>query len=272
MTVVGIGRGMYIGGDISSNTHGAMMPFIKWMDKSPWIGRRGLHYVYIHSTPAGVPFYIGKGNCYRAFRVKHRKNPGHIETVSRYGAENIRVSLIECESEDDAFELEKSLIKEYRCKYNLVNVASGGCGTGGYKHTDDARLHMSISRTGRRASPEHRAAIGAAHKGLVRTDEARAAMSRAWTPERRQALIKLNEEKLPPSKRPGVGAKISAAKTGMKRPDLTENRKGKCFVHRDGVGRMVAREAVALMIQDGWLPGLGPRDVCRSRLKRLGNG
>jgi hypothetical protein len=101
------------------------------------------YYAYIHRKPNGIPFYVGKGTLRRANSLKQR-NPYYLATVKKYGVENIVVNSFECNSEEDAFELEMFLIeclKESGIK--LTNCTNGGEGASGYVHSEEVRAKMS---------------------------------------------------------------------------------------------------------------------------------
>ncbi len=172
-------------------------------------------YTYIHCRPDGTPFYVGKGHGTRSHEFR-RRNRHHKNVVAKHGEENIGVFIFPCESEAAALKDEIRQIAQLRRDgYDLANITSGGDGVSGLKHSDEtkAKLSAATSRNrigvrispetrekireaqigksrgpnpehsarlkGRTLPPEHRAAIGAAHKGLKRSAEARAAMSDA---------------------------------------------------------------------------------------------
>jgi group I intron endonuclease len=140
------------------------------------------YYAYIHRKPNGTPFYVGKGTLRRANSLKQR-NPYYLATVKKYGVENIVVNSFECDSEEDAFELEMFLIeclKESGVK--LTNCTDGGEGASGHVHSEEVRARMSAFRKGRPCKPhsaETRAKIKESNKGKVRSAETRANISRA---------------------------------------------------------------------------------------------
>jgi len=99
-------------------------------------------YVYVHCTPNGDPFYVGKGSGRRAFAFSHRpikwqnmvkKNDGITIKVLKY-----------FEEENDAFEYEKYLIIKFRKNgYQLVNLSSGGKGPLDYYSSEESRRKKS---------------------------------------------------------------------------------------------------------------------------------
>jgi hypothetical protein len=67
---------------------------------------------YTHARPDGRVFYVGKGTEKRAFSLtpdKRRCNKHHANIVKKYGAENIIVGWVACESEKQALGLEMHL-------------------------------------------------------------------------------------------------------------------------------------------------------------------
>lgn len=104
------------------------------------------HYVYLHKTNDGEVFYVGKGLGKRAFNLAARSNY-HKRISKKYGC-NVHI-LRNGLTEDQANDLEKSLILEYK-KLGLcrANFTLGGEGRSGLKHSDETRLKMSRSQFG----------------------------------------------------------------------------------------------------------------------------
>ena len=125
------------------------------------------YYVYAYERkiaskhgPAGSFYYIGKGMGNRA-RDNHRhipvpKDPKRIVKI----AENL--------TEEDAFSLEKSQIKEYGRIDNgtgcLRNLTDGGEGPSGYKFTEEQCAKNSAARKKYWENTESRAKQSAAQK------------------------------------------------------------------------------------------------------------
>ena len=90
---------------------------------------------YAHYKPDGSIFYIGKGSVKRAHSAVGR-NIVWKRTVEKHG--NFRVEILgKWAVEQDAFDHEIALIDEFRkngCR--LSNIASGGMGSTGFRHTD----------------------------------------------------------------------------------------------------------------------------------------
>lgn len=150
-------------------------------------------YAYIHARPDGRPFYVGKGNKIRVYRLSKR-NPHHKNIVEKYGRQNILIGSLECSTEALAFELEIGMIKCLRrMGVELTNLTNGGEGPSGLVLSSEARAQISASLTGRKGTPwsdeqrakfkaatvgrkrtpEQCARIGNAHRGKVVSDEAR---------------------------------------------------------------------------------------------------
>ena len=60
-------------------------------------------YTYLHCKPNGDPFYVGKGCARRSHQLKKRRSLHHQNIVAKYGANNIRVYVFPCFSEQEAF-------------------------------------------------------------------------------------------------------------------------------------------------------------------------
>jgi hypothetical protein len=134
-------------------------------------------------------FYVGKGKRSRAYSLK-RRNPHHANIVKKYGAENIVVDFVPCESDVAAFALEIEWIKTLRLfGAKLCNKTYGGEGLS--NPTEETRAKMSASHKGVKLGEGHRLALQNAHakrKGIRRP--------------------------------PDVCAKISTSKLGKPRPDM----------------------------------------------------
>lgn len=127
-----------------------------------------LFYVYIHSKPNGVPFYVGKGKGGRAFCLDRKHNPHHQSTVAKYGSKNIRIEVIPCESEQEAFDTEVRAIAKLReAGVQLCNFTNGGEGSSGRLHLQETKDRISAKKTGCKAYFE----------GRKHTEEVKAKMS-----------------------------------------------------------------------------------------------
>lgn len=87
-------------------------------------------YVYLYKRPDGSVFYVGKGTKRRAQCMAPSRRTLHfMNIVRKYGAENVQLELIACESEQAAFDLEIKTIRELReSGARLVNLTDGGEG------------------------------------------------------------------------------------------------------------------------------------------------
>lgn len=89
-----------------------------------------MFYTYAHYTPDGNLFYIGKGHGLRAYSSKGR-NIYWKRIVAKYGKPEIKI-LAEWVTEQEAFEHEITLIKQYRKQgLKLCNMTAGGEGSFG---------------------------------------------------------------------------------------------------------------------------------------------
>ena len=97
------------------------------------------YYTYIHASPNGKVFYVGKGTGHRAFSMgerswiwkeKFKKQDGIlIQIVARF------------ETEQEAYSHEMALIEYYKeegCE--LVNMSEGGAGPNGYAQSEKTRM------------------------------------------------------------------------------------------------------------------------------------
>jgi hypothetical protein len=160
-----------------------------------------MFYVYQHKKPDGIPFYVGKGKGPRAYQFSKR-SAWHKNVVAKHGRKNISVEIIECQSEQDAFELERQLIAELTAAgIELVNLTDGGEGASGLergtpteehraknalakrgntfrrgsRHTEESKEKMSANRRGK-PLPEHVRLLlvgNTFRRGSTHTDEAK---------------------------------------------------------------------------------------------------
>ena len=145
-------------------------------------------------------FYIGKGTGNRYLDVEHSRNSYFKNIINKY-KDNIDVKIYKDNlTEEDAFRLERELIKEYwekgECK---ANFHEGGCGgnTGNYnseerskklseaakkrtgeKHplygthrSEETKEKLHIANKGKRLSDEHKAKLILANTGRKKTQE-----------------------------------------------------------------------------------------------------
>lgn len=135
------------------------------------------YFAYIHCKPDGTPFYVGKGKLRRAKNLGER-NPHHNNTVKKYGAENILVGMLECSSEEAAYDLEVGVIKCLRRSgFSLTNQNEGG--KGGSRPTEDTRKRLSLAAKKRGISESCRQACIKARKGKALTDKQKKKQSEA---------------------------------------------------------------------------------------------
>jgi len=100
------------------------------------------HCTYAHYKPDGTMFYIGKGSVKRAYSRLGR-NIVWNRIVDKYGDFKVKI-LAQWDNEEDAFKHEILLIdclKELGVP--LVNIAAGGFGSTGFRHTDEHKAKLS---------------------------------------------------------------------------------------------------------------------------------
>jgi hypothetical protein len=147
------------------------------------VARETGFYVYTHGRPDGSVFYVGKGCARRAWWFKRGRNPHHLAIIAKYGAENIKVEILPCESEAGAFALEKKLISELP---GLVNMTDGGEGASGRPVSAKVKANFEKMQSARVFSEADR----------VRSAEI---MRRAWREQREKMLA--NVERLTEARR-----------------------------------------------------------------------
>ncbi len=205
-----------------------------------------IYYVYIHETADGTPFYVGKGKGNRAY-----KNDQRSESWKQLAKNGYNVHIVkDCMEEQAALDLEYFIINDFRKQFTLANKMARG-----WKTVKSSKPSPLI---GKKKSPEHKAALSAARKGVPnpklsaakkgksiphlhnepKTEEHRRNISKAKTGVPNPKML----GDLNPTKRPEVRAKMSASQIGKNvgennpmfgksRPDLVERNKikGKRF-------------------------------------------
>lgn len=178
-------------------------------------------FVYIHSKPNGIPFYVGKGNSDRIKYVYRNCNAWHMRIINKYGHKNIKVNVYPCDSEEQAFELEKELIFMLRnlMEIELCNLTDGGEGTSGLKQTEEHIKKRSTPESRLRASKTLRSRID---NGLIspgnnkpHTEEIKKIISNAS----RKTFAERSEEE-----RTRIRLKISLANTGKKQTEESKEK------------------------------------------------
>lgn len=104
--------------------------------------------VYTHKKPNGDPFYIGKGLISRAYDfAPSRRTTWHKNIVNKYGRTNILIEIVLCDSEEHAFALEMTKIKEAKdAGFCLVNLTDGGEGVSGRIPTEKQLAALAKGR------------------------------------------------------------------------------------------------------------------------------
>lgn len=156
-------------------------------------------YIYMYYfIDSGEVFYIGKGKGNRYLDTVHSRNKYFKNIINKYG-DNVGVKFyIENISEEEAFNLERKLIKEYwkkgECKANFHEGGRGG-NTGNYDnpersrklsesakkrvgnlnpmygktHSDETKKYLREINLGRTLSEEHKQKLIEANRGRKKT-------------------------------------------------------------------------------------------------------
>lgn len=144
------------------------------------------YYAYVYVDPRdGVPFYVGKGQRYRAHKHLHQcSNAGLAARLAELRAVGIvpDIRIYHCDNEPHAYELERVLIDAYGRRvnrsgtlYNILEAGECSGGMAGRKHRPESIERIRAAMKARRLTPEHKAKIGA----WGRTPAGRAARSAA---------------------------------------------------------------------------------------------
>lgn len=116
--------------------------------------KNAIFYVYTHSKPNGEIFYVGKGCGRRAKSSSQRSAAWKEITKNGYFVSIVAEGLLE----EDAYSLEKSVIKTLLPFGNLINVYSGGGPVG-----------QSMIFKGRKISAEHKRRLTESNRNYNRS-------------------------------------------------------------------------------------------------------
>jgi hypothetical protein len=96
---------------------------------------------YAHNKPDGSIFYIGKGTESRAHSSAGR-NVVWKRTVEKHNGFGVQI-LAKWRTEQEAFDHEIFLINTFRqMGVQLANIAEGGMGSAGFRHTEKHKNHL----------------------------------------------------------------------------------------------------------------------------------
>lgn len=104
-------------------------------------------YVYIHFDEYFNVRYVGKGQGNRAYHTNHNRYWHFVFKDKKPIVDFVAINL----TEDEAFELEKEMIKLYtEDGYKLTNLTLGGEGTVGLKFTESHRIKIGEANSRRK--------------------------------------------------------------------------------------------------------------------------
>lgn len=182
-----------------------------------------MYYVYKHTLPNGK-VYIGMTG--QPPKNRWRKGTAYIhnqafyDAIQEYGWDAIKHEIVaEFEAKEEAEQMEIFLIKQFRSNdsrfgYNIEN--GGNCaGT----HSDQTRIKISKSLTGKKFSEERKRNISNSKKGVLLSDETKKRMSEVRKGKKHKPLSEETKLKIA-SKHIGTTAsqetkkKMSETRTG----------------------------------------------------------
>jgi len=100
------------------------------------------YYTYIHASPDGEVFYVGKGTGRRVYSMRDRSWIWR-ERFNQFDGITMKI-VSRFETEDAAFQHEQELVRYYKDKgCDLVNLTEGGAGPNGYYQSPETRAKKS---------------------------------------------------------------------------------------------------------------------------------
>lgn len=232
------------------------------------------HYTYLHTrNDTGAVFYIGKGSGSRAHAEGRNEHWNRV--VAKYGY-TVHI-LAKWETEKEAFEHEKFLILCFKdLGAPLTNMTDGG--DGGNTTGGRAWVHNGIYRL--MVKPEEaedlisrgwvygsgvigRKDIGSLYRGIPKSDEAKAKISKTLTgrklPEAHIAAI--SKAQTGSKRSEEAKANISKSLIGEERSEqhcrnLSKGKLGKVVVNNGDVEKRILPEELQAYMLEGWARGL----------------
>lgn len=99
--------------------------------------------------------------------------------IQKYGWDHFEhIILYEDLTREEAFRLEKHLIKKYKELNKSYNIACGGGGISGYKHSQEIKELLSQKRKGIKYSEQTLRRMSESHKGKRLSEQAKAKISK----------------------------------------------------------------------------------------------
>lgn len=168
-------------------------------------------YVYLYEDPrTGTPRYVGKGCGNRAwqhtYNIDTNKQLNSMIRQCKSEGIDVRPTIIECTSEDAAFDLEVQLIAQYgrrdKNEGPLFNHTDGGDGRSGFVTPPEVRRKISAALTGEKHPAFGKKGVLCPNFGRKQSEEQRQNTSKSLTGR---------------TQSPEAIAKRAASNTGKKR-------------------------------------------------------
>jgi group I intron endonuclease len=145
------------------------------------------YFLYLITNNFDSKCYVGYTNDIKR-RMRQHRNPSKKEqykhlyrAMAKHGRDNFFINVLEeHETKESVKKAETDVIKMFRdTGVKLYNHSDGGEGMVGYKHTDEAKLKMSIAKKGILFTDEHKANMSNAKKGIPLMEETKANISKS---------------------------------------------------------------------------------------------
>lgn len=186
-------------------------------------------YIYVLFRPwNGEPFYVGKGQGGRAYRLRYRSNPHFRAIVDKAGGAVPTVIVRSDLTEVEAFQIECALIGAIGRQVHggpLVNLTDGGEGAAGSKRSVEQRARRSEWMRGNQNGAGYKHSAETINRlrdvNQNRSASTRAKLSDALTGRKLSPdhCAKIGDNKRGKKLSPEHAAKIGAAHQGQKRSE-----------------------------------------------------
>lgn len=184
-------------------------------------------YIYLTVNTVNKKVYVGKHRG-GAFDPKYKGSGTYLwNAIRKYGWDAFSVQLIDtAESEEELNSKEAYWISEFSKSFDTYNICRGGEGFTG-RHREETKRRISSSMTGVHKSEETRKRMSEAQKNKTEETKKKISDTLRGHTVREETRRKISESNKGRKLHPEAVRKISLARIGVKRPDVSAALKGR---------------------------------------------